>query len=197
MTHPEQVVAEWTRTASLLVKSWPTDAPAESIQRLDGIQALVDELMRVVEEAAFHAVFELLAERAFAVAGTCRVCGLRCERERKVVRVRRTRRTLGVEVWRYRCRSCRTNRSPVREWLGLESGKTTAGLDRALTALSTELSFGAAAAQMLEQHGHEVDPDRHAHRGDGAREQLYARHPQRRRVPAGQGLGGCGLVLNR
>ena len=34
---------------------------------------------------------------------------------------------------------------------------TTAGLDRALTALSTELSFGAAAAQMLEQHGHEVD----------------------------------------
>ena len=34
---------------------------------------------------------------------------------------------------------------------------TTAGLDRALTALSTELSFGAAAAQMQEQHGHEVD----------------------------------------
>ena len=79
-----------------MVKSWLTDEPAESLQRLDGIQSLVDELMGVVEEAAFHAVFGLLRERAFAVAGTCRVCGLRCERERKLVRVRTTRRTLGV-----------------------------------------------------------------------------------------------------
>jgi len=43
------------------------------------------------------------------------------------------------------------------EWLGLESGATTAGLDRALTALSTQMSFGSAAQQMLEQHGHDVD----------------------------------------
>jgi hypothetical protein len=157
MAHAEEVVAEWTRTASLLVKSWLADEPPESLQRLDGIQSLVDELMVAVEAAAFHAVFELLGERAVAVAGTCRVCGLGCERERKNARVRTTRCTLGVEVWRYRCRPCRTSRSPVREWLGLESGMTTAGLDRALTALSTELSFGAAAAQMLEQHGHEVD----------------------------------------
>ncbi len=157
MAHAEEVVSEWTRTASLLVKSWVTNEPAESIQRLDGIQALVDEVMDVFEQAAFQAVFELLGERALAVAGRCRVCGLKCEREKKRARVRTTRRTLGAEVWRYRCRPCKTNRSPVREWLGLESGMTTAGLDRALTALSTELSFGAASAQMQEQHGHEVD----------------------------------------
>ncbi len=157
MAHAEEVVAEWTRTASLLVKSWLRNEPAESIQRLDGIQSLVDEVMGAVEQAAFEAVFELLEERALAAAGTCRVCGLKCERDKKVARVRTTRRTLRIEVWRYRCRPCRTNRSPLREWLGLESGMTTAGLDRALTALSTELSFGAAAAQMLEQHGHEVD----------------------------------------
>ena len=157
MAHAEDVVAEWTRTASRLVKSWLKNEPAEWIQRLDGIQSLVDEVVGVVEQAAFQAVFEVLEERALTVAGRCRVCGLKCEREKKLARVRTTRRTLTVPVWRYRCRPCRTNRSPVREWLGLESGMTTAGLDRALTALSTELSFGAAAAQMLEQHGHEVD----------------------------------------
>lgn len=157
MAHIEAVLADWTKTASLLVKPWLADEPAESIQRLDGIQSLVDEVLGVVERAAFQAVFELLGERAAATAGTCRVCGLGCEREKKVVRVRTTRCTLGVEVWRYRCRSCRTNRSPVREWLGLEAGMTSAGLDRALTSMSTELSFGSTAAQMLEQHGHEVD----------------------------------------
>ena len=157
MAHAETVVAERSTAAKLLVKSWLADEPPESIQRLDGIQSLVDELMGVVEEAAFEAVFELLRERAAAVAGRCRVCGLKCEREKKTARVRTTRRTLRVEVWRYRCRPCRTSRSPVREWLGLESGMTTAGLDRALTSLSTELSFGATAEQMLEHHGHEVD----------------------------------------
>jgi len=39
----------------------------------------------------------------------------------------------------------------------LESGATTAGLDRVLTALSTVMSFGSAAQQMGEHHGHEVD----------------------------------------
>lgn len=145
------------RTASLFVKQWLAEEPPVSLQRLDGIQALVDEVLVVVEQAAFQAVFQLLGERAAAAASTCRVCGLGCEREKKAVRVRTTRRTLEVDVWRYRCRVCRTNRSPVREWLGLESGMTSAGLDRALTSLSTELSFGSAADQMLEQHGHDVD----------------------------------------
>ena len=64
MAHKEDVVAEWRSSASLLVKSWLTDEPAESIQRLDGIQSLVDELMGAVEEAAFHAVFELPGRRS-------------------------------------------------------------------------------------------------------------------------------------
>ena len=157
MAHEEDVVAWWIETASPLLKRWTEREPLESIQRLDGIQALADECLRILDEALFKAVFERLRERAEEVAGRCRACDLRCERERKTVRVRTTRRTLEVDVWRYRCRTCRTNRCPVREWLGLESGATTAGLDRALTALSTQMSFGSAAQQMLEQHGHEVD----------------------------------------
>jgi hypothetical protein len=157
MAHDEEVLSWLRETASPLLMQWVAAERLESIQRLNGIQALVDEFLGVLEEALFDAVFERLRERAEEVAGRCPVCGLGCERERKTVRVRTTRRTLDVEVCRYRCRACRTNRCPVREWLGLESGATTAGLDRALTALSTQMSFGAAAQQMAEQHGHEVD----------------------------------------
>lgn len=131
--------------------------PLESIQRFSGIQTVVDSCLGVLEEALFAAVFERLTERGAAACRQCPVCHLGSERERKVVRVRTTRLPLEVEVWRYRCRSCRWNQCPVRDWLGLEAGATTAGLDRALTALSTVMSFGAAAQQMAEQHGHEVN----------------------------------------
>ena len=157
MAHEDEVLAWWIETATPVLKRWVDHEPLESIQRLNSIQGLVDECLGVLEEALFNAVFERLHERAAEVARRCLVCGLGCERERKTVRVRTTRCTLEVDVWRYRCRTCRTNRSPVREWLGLESGATTAGLDRALTALSTQMSFGAAAQQMQEQHGHAVD----------------------------------------
>ena len=140
-----------------MLKQWVAAEPLESIQRLDAIQALVDECLEVLEEALFAAVFERLRDRAEEVARRCSMCGLMRERERKAVRVRTTRCTLDVEVWRFRCRTCLTNDNPVRQWLGLESGATTAGLDRALTALSTQMSFGLAARQMQEQHGHEVD----------------------------------------
>lgn len=157
MAHEEEVLAGWIETASPLLMQWVEHEPWESLQRLNGIQALVDECLGVLEEALFNAVFERLNARAAEVAGRCRVCGLGCERERQMVRVRTTRCPLEIEVWRYRCRPCRVNRCPVRDWLGLESGATTAGLDRALTALSTQMSFGAAAQQMQEQHGHELD----------------------------------------
>ena len=157
MAHEDDVVAGWIETASPVLGRWVSAEPLESIQRLNAIQALVDECLEVLEVGLFDAIFSRLRERAAEEGGRCSVCGLGCERERKSVRVRTTRCTLDVEVWRYRCRSCRTNRSPVREWLGLESGATTAGLDRALTALSTQMSFGSAAQQMAEQHGHDVD----------------------------------------
>ncbi len=157
MAQEDEVVSGWLETARPLLKQWVAAEALESIQRLNGIQALVDKFLFVLEESLFNAAFERLSERAAEVAGRCPVCNLRCERERKSVRIRTTRRTLEVEVWRYRCRPCRTNRSPVREWLGLTSGATTAGLDRVLTALSTVMSFGSAAQQMAEQHGHEVD----------------------------------------
>lgn len=157
MAHEEHVVAGWIETASPLLKDWVDQEPFESLQRLNGIQGLVDDCLEALEQAAFNAAFARLNERAQEVAGRCRVCRMGCERERQTVSVRTTRCPLEVVVWRYRCRPCRTSCCPVREWLGLESGATTAGFDRAVTALATQSSFGVAAEQMLEQHGHEVN----------------------------------------
>lgn len=157
MGHEDEVVSGWLAAASPVLKQMVGDLPLESLQRLDGVESLVDRCLSALELGLYEAAFARLQERAEEVGGRCRRCGRGCERERKRVRVRTRRLPLDVEVWRYRCRPCRTNRSPVREWLGLESGATTAGLDRALTALSTQMSFGSAAQQMAEQHGHAVD----------------------------------------
>lgn len=157
MAHEDEVLAAWIETARPVLRQLVEAWPRESIRRLNGIQSVVDACVGALEEALFASVFELLTEMAADAGGRCEVCHRKCERERKKVRIQTTRRPIEVEVWRYRCRSCLTNRSPVREWLGLESGMTTAGLDRVLTALSTQMSFGAAARQMAEQHGHELD----------------------------------------
>lgn len=157
MAHEDELVAWLTETARPLLKQLADQMPLDSIRRFNGMQALVDETLTELEQLLFTILFERLHARAEDVAGRCSICGFRCERERKTMRFRTTRCTLEIEVWRYRCRSCRTNRSPVRDWLDVDSGATTAGLDRALTALSTVMSFGAAAQQMAEHHGHEVD----------------------------------------
>ena len=131
MAHENDVVASWIETASPMLRGLVDQERLESIQRLNGIQALVDEVVAVLEMVLFNAVFERLGERAAEVAGRCPVCGLGCERARATPRVRTTRLTLEVEVWRYRCRSCRTNRSPVREWLGLEQCRSVRALSAA------------------------------------------------------------------
>ena len=131
--------------------------PREELLRLSGIQKVVDQLLCVLEREAFGALFELLTERGAAEARGCPKCGLKTDSERKSCRINTKRLELRVDVWRYRCRACNTARSPVRDWLGLESGPPTIGLDRALASLAVRMSFEDAAKQMQEQHGHEVD----------------------------------------
>ena len=81
------------------------------------LDTIIQRARQQLEEGLFNAVFERLNEAAAATASRCEVCGLGCERERQTVRVRTTRCPLEVEIWRYRCRPCCTNRCPVREWL--------------------------------------------------------------------------------
>jgi hypothetical protein len=157
MAQQVETVTEWAERAKVFSKAWASTVPREELLRLSGIQKVVDQLLCVLEREAFGALFELLTERGAAEARGCPKCGLKTDRERKSCRINTKRLELRVDVWRYRCRACNTARSPVRDWLGLESGQTTIGLDRALASLAVRMSFEDAAKQMQEQHGHEVD----------------------------------------
>lgn len=157
MTHEEQLVSDIIAAASPLIRGYLDLQAEERRQRLNGLQEILDEVVPALEAALFEEFAGWLSERAEHVAGTCRICRGRTRRESQRAKVKLKRFSTTVKAVRFRCRSCKTNRSPIREWLGLQSGMTSAGLDRALTALSTEMSFGRAAKQMEEQHGHEVD----------------------------------------
>lgn len=157
MTREKELVSEMIGKARPLFDCYLATQPEEMRCRLDGIESLVDALLSELETALFAEVFEWLQGRAEAAAGTCRICSGRCSRERKTVRVRTKRQQLHVPVTRYRCRACGTNRAPMRDWLGVTAGTTTGGLDRSVSSLATEMSFGRAARQLEEQHGHAVD----------------------------------------
>ena len=157
MTHDEQLVSDIIALASPLIRDFLNLQPQERRQRVDGLQQILDALVPRLEVALFDVFAGWLSDRAEHVAGTCRICSARTRRETKRVKVKLKRFSTTVEVVRFRCRSCKTSRSPVREWLGLQSGMTSAGLDRAVAALSSEMSFGRAAKQMEEQHGHVID----------------------------------------
>lgn len=157
MADEDQLVSEILSGARTKLRAFLARQPEERRLRLDGIEERVEALERRLEVGLFNEVFLWLSERAEAGAGTCRICGQPCQQEAGSARVRTKRHEIPVQAVRYRCRRCGANRCPIREWLGLESGMTTAGLDRALCAMSAALSFGETAKQMQEQHGHEVD----------------------------------------
>ena len=157
MLQAAQLVSDMIALARPLIVRYLNHQPRERRQRLDGLQQILDAVGPAFELALFGVFADWLTERAETVAGTCRICRARTRRETKRVKVKLKRFSTSVDVIRFRCRGCKTSRSPVRDWLGLQSGMTSAGLDRALTALSTEMSFGRAAKQMEEQHSHPVD----------------------------------------
>jgi hypothetical protein len=140
-----------------MVAAYLSLQPRERRLRLDGLQQILDEIVPALEAALFQACIDWISGQAEDVAGTCSICRARTRRETKRVKVKLKRFSTVIPAVRFRCRSCSTSKSPVRDWLGLQSGMTTGGLDRALTALSTEMSFGRTAKQMEEQHAHSVD----------------------------------------
>lgn len=157
VTHEERLVSDMISAATPMISTYLNCQPRERGLRLNGLQQILDELMPLLETALFHVLFSRVAVQAEDVAGKCRICRTRTRRETKQVTVKLKRFSTVVPVVRYRCRDCITSESPVRDWLGLQSGMTTAGLDRALIALAAEMSFGRAAKQMEEQHGHSLD----------------------------------------
>ena len=157
MTHEEQLASDLITEARELIWRYLDQQPEERRQRSDGIQKIVEELVPLMVAALYHAIFAWLNARAERVAGSCRICGKRTRRESCPGRVRTKHGQWTVPAVRFRCRECRTSGSPVRDWLGLQSGMTTSGFDRVASGLALRMSFGSAAEELEEQHGHTVN----------------------------------------
>ena len=130
--------------------------PDEQRLRLSGMEAEFEDISRRLVEGLWRLLGENLETLAVEVAGRC---ALGCRRERR-------KDSIGVDVLGHRievpctyfyCRDCHQGASPVRQWLGVESGGVSLGLERALTDLTTRMTFGDATDSMREHHGQDID----------------------------------------
>jgi hypothetical protein len=130
--------------------------PDEQRLRLAGMEEELRSIVRGVEEGLWALLAERLDELAVALEGQCG-CG-RC-RERRMD-------SIEIDILGHRCefpctylycRHCHVGVSPVRRWLGVEQGGVSLGFERALTDLTTRMTFGDAVISMREHHDQDVD----------------------------------------
>jgi hypothetical protein len=128
----------------------------ENRLRLAGIEAEVRSVTQLFVQELWQLVTTHLDEVG---EKTCRDCGCGKRRERRTSQVEIE--VLGLKVRfdcpYYYCRHCKQGDSPVRRWLGKEAGGVSLQLERALTDLTSRLTFGDAVDTLMEQHGQEMD----------------------------------------
>ncbi len=130
--------------------------PDEQRLRLAGMEEEINDITRRVQHKLWMLVGASLDALARELAGRC-VCGQRRERRRDSVAVDVLGHRIELPCTYFYCRRCHSGISPVRRWLGVESGGVSLGFERALTDLSTRMTFGDAVISMDEHHEQEVD----------------------------------------
>lgn len=167
--------------------------PDEQRLRLAGMEEELRGITRGVEKGLWALVAERLDELAIELEGQCH-CGRRRERRKDSVKLD----ILGHQVrflctYLY-CRHCHQGVNPVRRWLGKEHGGVSLAFERALTDLTTRMTFGDAVVSMSEHHEQRVDRTK-AERvtyqvGREAQEYLQQRrHQARQKVRSGEHEG--------
>ena len=155
MTRDEFVGELIGQTKSLWCSYWAV-LPDEQRLRLSGMEAEFAEISRHVLEGLWRLLGESLDALAVEVAGLCKT-GCRRERRKDSVAVDVLGHRVEMPCTYFYCRRCHQGESPVRRWLGVESGGVSLGLERALTDLTTRMTFGDATESMREHHGQEID----------------------------------------
>ena len=158
--------------------------------RLAGMEEELRAITRGVEEGLWALLAERLDELAVALEKQCS-CGRQRERRND---------TVAIDVLGHRCefpcsylycRRCHKGVSPVRRWLGVEHGGVSLAFERALTDLTTRMTFGDAVDSMREHHNQDVDRTK-AERvtyevGREAQEYLQKRrHQAREKIRSGE-----------
>lgn len=176
----EQAKSSWTAYWAAL--------PDEERLRLSGIEGELAAIGRELQQRLWRLVgasMESLAER---LAGECG-CGQRRERRKDSVTVDVLGERVLLPCTYFYCRRCKQGISPVRRWLGVESGGVSLGLERAVTDLTTRMTFGDAVTSMKEHHDQTVERTK-AERVTYAVAREAQRYLQERRDAAKEKLHG-------
>lgn len=131
--------------------------PDEQSLRLNGAQQLVEQVMTSFRTLLWDAIVAYWQAWAEQHAGRCPACGRACERTPAHLKVSVREHELDVAKVRFYCRQCRQGATPLAALLDLHRGMASDRFERELSALSTEMSFHQAGAQMTEQHGQVVE----------------------------------------
>lgn len=180
----ESFVTELLDCAKRHWESFWQQLPDESRLRLSSMEGELEVITQRLQEGLWALVAERLDDLGWELEGRCRGCGYRRERRRDEIEVDVVGHRVTFPCSYLYCRRCRQGVNPVRRWLGVEQGGVSLGLERAVTDLTTRMTFGDAVNSMDEHHGQTLDRTK-AERvtyevGEQAKEYLGARRAKAR-----------------
>ena len=130
--------------------------PDEQRLRLAGMEEEVQAVRHGLEKGLWVLLAEQLDSLAKKLEGRCD-CGRRREQNKGSVELELLDHWVKFSRTYLYCRVCHKGINPVRRWLSLESGGVSLALERALTDLTTRMTFGDAVDSMKEHHAHSID----------------------------------------
>ena len=133
-----------------------TALPDDQRLRLSGMESELGDVSRQFLRGLWTLVGESLDAFGVEVAGYCQA-GCRRERRKDSVAVDVLGQRIELPCTYFYCRRCHQGASPVRRWLGIESGGVSLGLERAVVDLTTRMTFGDATDSVREHHGQSID----------------------------------------
>jgi hypothetical protein len=156
MTRDEFVGELLARAKGLFASMWSA-LPDEQRLRLGAIESEIGTMCRQLQAGLWELVAEQLDELGAQLEARCNGCRYRRERRRDQVEVDVLGHRCVFPCSYLYCRRCHKGVSPVRRWLGVEHGDVSLGLERAVTDLTTRMTFGDAVSSMQEHHGQVLD----------------------------------------
>lgn len=155
MTRDEFVNQLIDQAKAIFPSYWKT-LPDDQRLRLSGMEEELGEVSRQLLRGVWALVGESLDALGVEVAGHCEA-GCRRERRKDSVAVDVLGLRVELPCTYFYCRRCHQGASPVRRWLGIESGGVSLGVERAVVDLTTRMTFGDATDSMREHHGQNID----------------------------------------
>jgi len=155
MTHDEFVGELISRAKHNWTAYWRS-LPDEQRLRLAAMEEEITSITQEVQQSLWSLLAEHLDRFAIEEHGQC-ACGRKREQRQKSFDIEILGLRCEMPCTYLYCRHCKKGVSPVRAWLGLEHGGVSLAFERALTDLTTRMTFGDAADSMKEHHDQYVD----------------------------------------